>query len=382
MTDSHSAPIWVDKPALLLEAARLFLAQGSVSVDTESNSLHAYREQVCLIQFSIPENDFLIDPLALDDLSPLAEVFESKRIEKIFHAAEYDVICLKRDYGFTFNNLFDTMVAARILGVREIGLNNLLATEFDVLVDKKLQKADWGKRPLPEEYREYARNDTHYLKQLRDVLYGRLCEKDLLELANEDFKRMTRSTGSEPSTVEEQLWHVNGARDLTSRQAAILLELMRWREQKARDLNRPPFKVISSEELLEIAFTQANTIHALKQHAHVSERLTDRFGAELIHMVEVGQKRPPIRPPVNGKCDPVMRARIDRLKEFRKKAAGSMEVESDIILPKELLYQLAENPPAGWQEFEQAMALYPWRLAHYGNELFKAIHPLHESRCL
>jgi ribonuclease D len=263
-----------------------------------------------------------------------------------------------------------------------VGLNTILANEFDIQVDKKLQKADWGRRPLPEDYRAYARTDTLYLKQLRDLLHDRLREKDLLSLAAEDFERMTRSTGSDPSTVEEQLWHVTGARDLTSRQAAILLELLRWREHKARTMNRPPFKVISTDELYEIAFTQVTTIHNLKAHAHISERLADRFGEELIHAVEVGQKKPPIRPPVNGKCDPAMRTRLDRLKEFRKKAAAPLEVESDIVLPKDLLYQLAENPPADWQEFEQAMSLYPWRLAHYGADIFQAIHPLLEARCL
>lgn len=380
MNDTSSQPVWVDTSSLLAEITNRIIREPSVAVDTESNSLHAYKERVCLIQFSIPSADFLVDPLALEDLSPLAEIFDSPHVEKIFHAAEYDVICLKRDYGFTFRNLFDTMIAARILGVHEVGLNNLLFTEFNIELDKHLQKADWGKRPLPDDYRAYARMDTHYLHQLRDVLNQKIVQEGLDVLAREEFDRMTRVTGSLPNPLEEQIWHINGARELTSRQAAILMELLKWRENKARDLNRPPFKIIGTDELVEIAFTQPGSTSALKLRAHISDRQVDRFGPELIHAVETGQKRPPIRCPVNVKPDLAVRVRVDRLKEFRKQAAAKLKVESDIILPRDLMYQLAEQPPDDWTEFETRMILYPWRLQNYGEEIFTAIHPNHESR--
>jgi ribonuclease D len=380
MNSNPTSLQWIDTPDTLLACAQDLLQQPSIAVDTESNSLHAYKEQVCLIQFSTDTCDYLVDPLALSDLTPLGRVFSSPKIEKIFHACEYDVICLKRDFGFKFQNMFDTMIASRILGIHEIGLNSLLNSEFGIELDKKLQKADWAKRPLPDDYREYARMDTHYLQDLRDRLAARILAKGLMDLAQEEFQRMTRVEANEPSTLENQLWHVSGARDLTSRQAAILFELLKWRESKAKELKRPSFKVIDAETLLEIAFTQSSSSSSLILRAHLSERQVERFGPEIIHAVELGQKRPPMRCPANSKPDQVLRNRVDRLKEFRKSAAAEMKVESDIILPRDLLYQLAENPPSDWQDFEARMGLYPWRLEHFGEQIFKAIQPKQIAR--
>ena len=215
---------------------------------------------------------------------------------------------------------------------------------------------------------------------LRDRLAARILAKGLMDLAQEEFQRMTRVEANEPSTLENQLWHVSGARDLTSRQAAILFELLKWRESKAKELKRPSFKVIDAETLLEIAFTQSSSSSSLILRAHLSERQVERFGPEIIHAVELGQKRPPMRCPANSKPDQVLRNRVDRLKEFRKSAAAEMKVESDIILPRDLLYQLAENPPSDWQDFEARMGLYPWRLEHFGEQIFKAIQPKQIAR--
>jgi len=156
-------PTFINQPAALEALAETLLGETCIAVDTESNSLYAYREQVCLIQFSTRQRDMLVDPLALDDLSALREVFSSEGIEKVFHAAEYDLICLRRDFGFEFSNIFDTMVAGRILGRDEVGLGAMLLREFNVQVDKRHQRANWGQRPLPEHLLNYAQYDTHYL---------------------------------------------------------------------------------------------------------------------------------------------------------------------------------------------------------------------------
>ncbi|HUM63014.1 MAG TPA: ribonuclease D, partial [Anaerolineaceae bacterium] len=142
-------------------------AEPLLAIDTESNSLYAYRERVCLVQVSTPQTDYLVDPLALTDLSALGSLFADSRRQKIFHAAEYDILCLKRDYNFTFNNIFDTMIAARILSYPQVGLGNLLSAWFGIELEKKYQRADWGKRPLPQAMLDYARMDTHYLFDLR-----------------------------------------------------------------------------------------------------------------------------------------------------------------------------------------------------------------------
>ena len=176
-------PSLVQSPDDFLKLIHDLDNQARIAVDTESNSLHAYRERVCLIQFSTPEQDYILDPLALDDLSPLASIFSNPRIQKIFHASEYDIICLRRDYGFTFSNIFDTMQAGRILGRKQAGLDRLLEDKFGIKVNKRFQKADWGVRPLSRDLLLYARLDTHYLIPLSDLLKTELEEKGLWQLA-------------------------------------------------------------------------------------------------------------------------------------------------------------------------------------------------------
>ena len=192
-----------EPPLILTEASLENLAkklnrQEIVAVDTESNSLHAYREQVCLIQFSVPDADYLVDPMALSSLAPLGSFFNNQSIEKVFHAAEYDLICLKRDYSFEFRKIFDTMIAARILGRGEVGLSSILESEFNVHQDKRYQRANWGKRPLSAEQLSYAQLDTHYLIPLRNILHLELKNKNLLPLAEEDFAACLPGEWSKP----------------------------------------------------------------------------------------------------------------------------------------------------------------------------------------
>ena len=192
MPDSITPPAWVNTEKLLREMLSDVTAHSRISVDTESNSLHAYRERVCLVQISTPRRDYLIDPLTLRDLSSLAPVFRNPQVEKIFHAAEYDLICLRRDFGFDFAAIFDTMQAARVLGYPYVGLDALLAEKFQVKMDKRHQKADWAARPLTPAQIDYARHDTHYLFALRDLLEQELRERDRLGLARDDFTRLCR----------------------------------------------------------------------------------------------------------------------------------------------------------------------------------------------
>ena len=224
------------------------LAQHSmIAIDTESNSLYVYQEQVCLVQFSAGTNDYLVDPLILhDDLGVLAPIFADPGIEKIFHAAEYDIICLKRDFGFTFNNIFDTMVAGRVLGRTAIGLASILEEEFGIELDKRYQRANWGERPLPPAWLAYARLDTYYLIALRQRLFAALRESGRLALAQEDFQRLCRTEIPEPNYND--LWtRVAGGQELNPRQAAVLEELCRYRDRRAQEADEPAFKIISNK---------------------------------------------------------------------------------------------------------------------------------------
>lgn len=373
MDELLSPPLWIDTAAAVTDLAENLQRFSRIAIDTESNSLHAYREQVCLIQFSIPGIDYLVDPLRIHNLSCFRPIFESEHIEKVFHASEYDIICLKRDYGFKFSNIFDTMIASRILGIREIGLNNILKIEFGVELDKKYQKANWGRRPLPTEYLSYARMDTHYLLRLREILHERLKHADLLDLALEEFARMTRVEPGTPESLEKEIWRVKGARDLNNKELAVLLELLRWREESARRMNRPPFKVISSDQLVLLAQCDSINLEVLKDQLRLSKLQIDRYGGEILRAFEKGQEAKPVRHPQPERMNHASRERIDRLKTFRKNAASKMNVESDIILPREVLYDLAIFPPQDWEAFVERMKMYPWRLEHFGKEIFNAI---------
>jgi ribonuclease D len=247
------APIWVANKESLRRMVDDLSRQSVIGVDTESNSLFAYHERVCLIQFSTEHNDYLVDPLAISDLSQLGSIFADPNIEKVFHAAEYDLICLKRDYGFEFTHLFDTMQAARVLGRPGLGLGTMLGEEFGIQVDKRLQRANWARRPLSAEMMAYARLDTHYLISLRGILKEELQKMGREELAEEDFRRLMRVPAGSHDNGSGNCWRIPGAQDLTPRQSAVLMELCAFRDERAQAMNQPPFRILPNQTLLEIA---------------------------------------------------------------------------------------------------------------------------------
>lgn len=350
------------------------LREKIIAVDTESNSLYAYREQVCLVQFSTARSDYLVDPLVLLDLSPLAIVFASPHIEKIFHAAEYDLICLRRDFGMTFENLFDTMVAARILGRKAVGLGSLMESEFGIKLDKRFQRADWGQRPLPANLLDYARMDTHYLIDLRQRLRQELIDSQRWDLAAEDFQRLCNINGREISTDVEPDYSVNGSKDLTPQQRAVLLELSKYRDRIARLQDRPLFKVIGNKTLLEIAETCPTRMDELAQLKGMTPRQIKRHGKPLLQAVERGLQAEPIARQRPTRPDEKLLNRLDLLRDWRKETAKKMKVESDIILPRDLLVEIAECNPTCPEELAEAMKSTPWRLDRYGSQILNELN--------
>lgn len=347
-------------------------AQPRVAVDTESNSLHAFRERVCLVQFSTPKKDYIIDPLVMQDLSALAPLFADPKIEKIFHAAEYDLICLRRDFGFEFVNLFDTMQAARILGYQFVGLDNILSEKYGLKMDKRHQKADWGARPLTPSQIDYARLDTHYLFQLRDLLEGELRKKERWELALEDFT-LACDVNEPKEKVNGASWKRFGARkDISPRELTILSELCACRDSIAEKLDRPVFKVVGDDMLLDIARNLPEKDVDLAGIG-MSSRQIHLWGAEILTALKRGVDAPLIkREQVKRPSDAVLR-RMEKLKMWRKKLAREMSVESDIVLPKMYLGMLAENPPKSLKELEKMMDGTPTRFNQYGTQIYGLI---------
>jgi ribonuclease D len=366
-------PILITRPGPLHDLSQRLGRERILAVDTESNSLYAYREQVCLIQFSTSREDLLVDPLALDDLSPLAPLFADPGIEKVFHAAEYDLITLKRDFGFKFENLFDTMVAARILGWEELGLGSILKAEFGVQLDKRFQRANWGQRPLPRELLSYARLDTRYLIPLRARLKEALEEKGLLALAKEDFSRLRHVNGRSPDELPEACWRVSGSYDLSGQEAAVLQELCRYRDQVARSLNRPLFKVIGDRALLAIATAAPEEVRELRRAGLLSPRQLQRHGEAIVRAVRRGLKAKPIYPPRSPRPEESYLARLEVLRNWRKRKAKDLGVSSDVVLPRDLMYSIVEENPRDAQGLAQALEDAPWRLERFGGEILAAL---------
>lgn len=366
-----SPPVLVANEESLERLVRALTACPVVAVDTESNSLHAYRERVCLVQFSTPGTDFIVDAVKLPDLSLLAPVFANPAQQKIFHAAEYDIVCLARDYGFSFENIFDTMSAARTLGWPQVGLAAVLETHFGVKLNKKYQRSDWGRRPLTPEQLDYARIDTHYLARLRDQQFQALTESGYWPEAHEEFGRLARLRRDADASVPDPtaFWRVTGARDLTPVQAAVFQELFAYRETQAARADRPPFKIMGTSTLLTLARHgphQAGDLHTLPG---MSTEQVQRHAPGILQAIENGLHGQPQFPPVVEREPKHVRDRYNRLRDWRKKKAKARGVESDVILPRTVLQELARRAPTTRDELAQIADFGPWRRERYAAEL-------------
>ncbi len=368
---SDTPLIWVDNEKAFSSALDDFKKSNRVAIDTESNSLYAYQEQVCLIQISTSSRDYLIDGLAKLDLEKLGEISADQNIEKIFHAAEYDILCLKRDFNMEFSHLFDTMQAARILGLEKLGLSNLLEDLFSIDQGKSFQKANWGKRPLPPAMLDYARMDTHFLFKLRDYLEPLLKEKRLLDLAAEDFKRLSKV---ENNNKQQPLYsQISGYHRLEPQQLRVLQEICIFRDELAKSYNRPHFKVIGNSAIYAVALLCPKSMAELESITEISPKLVDRYATGLLSAVKKGLSAEPIHLKSQRRPSQAYINRLDALKNWRKNAARQMRVQSDIVLPRDILENIAGKNPKNKEELQVEMAEIPWRFNHFGSEIMEVV---------
>jgi ribonuclease D len=367
-------PLWIDSPAALEDMIKDLFAQEIIAVDTESNGLHAYREQVCLLQFSTCQTDYLVDPLVLFDLSPLAPIFSSPQIEKVFHAAEYDLICLKRDFNFDFRNLFDTMLAGRILGREGTGLGSMLEAAFSVVLDKHFQRADWGHRPLSPQMLAYARLDTHYLIPLRNLLKKELEERFRWLLAAEDFLRICNVKPLALDENPETFWRIVGNQKMTPTQISVLRQLCSYRDHVAHSTNRPLFKVISNETLLDAARDCPTDVKSLMKACRLTPKQVSMHGSHLLEAVRRGlNDKPTYRPAMSARPDERFVNRAETLRAWRKAEAQTMQVESDVILPREVMEAIVTANPKEMEELKKVMSMVPWRFEHFAKDILDVL---------
>jgi ribonuclease D len=383
----ENAPAWIATLPALDALRECVEREPLVAVDTESDSLFSYFEKVCLLQVSTRETDYVVDPLALSQkkdgaetggIALLAPMFANEKIEKVFHAAEYDILCLKRDYRFEFKNIFDTMIAARVLGWKNVGLGNILQERFGVTLNKKMQRADWGHRPLTLEEIAYAREDTHYLLALRDVQIGELERLGRLEEAREEFERLTRVQATARHFDPDAYWNITGAHDLDRVGLGVLRELFRFRDGQARKEDRPAFKVLADSALIQLATAHPGTPRDLARIHGVSEYATRRYGHALLDAITRGRAAPQTSTPhprARGQAplDNGARTRLGHLKEWRKQRAAARGVEPDVIVSNDVLFAAARKNPRTLETLVAASELGPRKAKAYGEEIIRVL---------
>ncbi len=367
---------WIDRPEALEALARRIRRVGVLALDTEANSFHAYRERLCLVQVGLPEGEYLIDPFQVS-LEPLRPVLEDPAVQTVLHGADYDVRLLKREAGIGLRGIFDTMWAARWAGRRRFGLGALLEEIFEIRLEKKFQRFNWGRRPLPQEARRYAALDVRYLLPLRDRLLEEIRARGAWRLTplEETFRALEDVEPAPPRDPVEGFWRIKGAHRLPPRGRAVLAALYRWREGEAARRDVPPFYVVGDRTLLALAADPPRTPADLSRREGLPERLRRRYGRAILAAVREGLRASPPPLPEGGPAGPVpdrqVRERIRRLKAWRRRTAEEEGLDPDLVLPPKLLKELALAPPPTLRALRERLA--PWQWARYGEGLWRIL---------
>jgi ribonuclease D len=369
-TFSHE---WIETLPRLEEAARILGQAEIIGVDLEADSMYHYFEKVCLLQIATESAAYVMDPLALKDLSALHPVFSNPRIRKVFHGADYDIRSLYRDFRLEVENLFDTQLACMFLGLRETGLEALLRSRFQVELNKKYQRADWSRRPLSPEMVDYAAMDGRYLIPLARMLEKELDEKGRLSWVEEEclFLREVRFAG--PSHAPLYL-RVKGAFLLDRRSLAVLEALLGFREAQAQRADLPPFKVLGNEALLGLAMKKPLSLEELESGKVLSQKQIDRYGTRMLQDIHRAVALPdedlPVYPrEARPELSSPVRQRVKALKTWRDMRAKTLEMEPGILLNNALINELALKNPRSMKELESIPGLKKWRQNYFGREI-------------
>lgn len=365
--DPAKLPQLIESSAGLAALAERFADAHRLAFDTESASFHRYVDRVYLIQISTDDDTVLIDPLAIDDLDPVGRLLAAPTIEVVFHDADYDLRTLDRDYAFRARRLFDTRIAAQLAGEPGVSLGALLERHRGIKLDKKHQRADWSRRPLPAELIQYAAADTRYLLSLRDALEHRLRQLGRLEWAREEFHRLERVRWTGPSDDDEDgFLRMKGAKALKPRALEILKRLYEWRDETARRHDKAPFRIIGNSALLAIARSAPRDMRQLLALNDVPQVLARRHGRDLLRAVRRGlaardHELPRIKRGKKPERDADYEARVDRLKALRNRRARELDLDPGVLCPNATLHQIADARPATPDELGAVAELRQWQ---------------------
>ncbi|MDZ7833132.1 MAG: HRDC domain-containing protein [Desulfobacterales bacterium] len=379
MREKYAEPVkLINTPSDLAAAARHLAGQSVIAGDLEADSMFHFKERICLIQMAAPDMIYIIDPLAVTDMAPLKPVLENRDIRKIFHGADYDVRSLYRDFNISMQNLFDTELAGRFLGYAETGLNAMIKQQFDIELEKKFQKKDWSQRPLPNEMVTYAADDVRYLIALYEHLEQALQAKGRLEWAFEEFAHIA-AVRPEPSDGRPLFLRCKGAGRLDPKSLTVLEALLEMRLEKARQKDRPPFKVMGTAPLIALAQARPKSMKNLESQNILSRRQIQMYGPDILRAIKTGGSVPADqRPhyPRNARQRPsaATTQKIRQLKRWREKEAKRLAIDPGVFFSNAQINALVEAVPTASDELDAIPALKKWQIREYGDQLIKIIN--------
>jgi len=348
-----------------------------IALDTEGASFHRFIDRIYLLQITTRDGSAIIDPLPIGMPKRLGALLEDPDIEVVFHDADYDLRLLHQDYGWHVNTIFDTRVAAQLLGIKAFGLAALLEQFFAVKLDKKHQRADWSLRPLTQGMLDYAAQDTRHLLDLRDELKTRLDKLGRANWAREEFERL-EGTRWDEADDSQAFFRIKGARDLTRRELALLRELVPWRDSVARDVDRATFRVMGNEVLLDIARTAPRSVRAPSSLKGMPRGILDRGATAILSAVERGLEvaeehlpRFPRAPKWEREDD--FDDKVSRLKAVRDSAATHLSLDPGVLCSRERLEAIVRKRPANVGDLEDVPGLRKWQIAELGEEFIAAL---------
>jgi len=371
-------PAWVDSGAGLAKLVAQLTAVDELAVDTEGDSLHHYPARLALVQLAAPSGGaWLLDPISIEDLAPLGQIFGDPRTTIVLHAGDNDLVDLKRRHGLPFARVFDTSVAARFLGAPALGLDVLLTTYLGVELPPSRQKDDWSERPLSEAQLRYAVGDVEHLLALKVRLVEELTRANRLAWVEEECAALAAQLVPERLSDPAAFASLKGARELGPRGLAVLREVYDLRESLARRLDRPPFKVFNDDVLVRLAAALPER-EKLGDIPGMTPRVVGRWGDDVLAAIARGLVVPedalPVlerrsRPHVPG----AVRRRIEALRAWRTEAAPRFALEPGVLLPNRLIGVVAEAGPRDADALAAVDGFRRWRVSAFGSELLAAL---------
>ena len=378
MTSAHT-PVYLDTSSTVDTFFASIANSRILALDTEGASFHRFVDRIYLLQLSTREQTAIIDPLPVGKPAGMGRMLEDPGVEIVFHDADYDLRLLHQDYGWHTRNIFDTRVAAQLLGIRAFGLAALLEKYFGVKLDKKHQRADWSMRPLTQGMLDYAAQDTIHLLELRDRLKAELERTGRWEWALEEFGLLEGTRWNDDDSANAFL-RIKGARDLSRRELAILRELVPWRDAIAGQLDRATFRVLGNEQLLEISKQQPASRDVLGAIKGMPRGILDSRGGELLDAVKRGLAVPDAELPRFPKAqrwdrDPDFDSRVNALKTARDSAATRLDLDPGVLCSRDRMEAVARKNPSSREELESIPELRRWQARELGDAFVKALVP-------